>query len=160
MKLILSVITIVTSLSTMASASVCDSEKNGLLWANDQIISQYECQNAKTILCATKAVFGSDNEKYVVVAGSVNTDKGHSRINALAWISGGKEGSVSEDNSLLELTYTPVAAIIIDNHKFRYEFNLNKKSGAASYTEESKKTLSLSGWSTLVSENLNCNKIK
>lgn len=157
MKLILSVMFILTSFSTVAS--VCDTGKSGLLWENDKIISQYECKNAKTAICATKAVFGSDNTKYVTLAGSVNTNEGHSRVYALAWISGGKEGSVTESESLLELTYTPVAAIIIDEYKYRYEFNLNKKSGSASYTEESKKTFSLSRWSTKVSENLDCKKL-
>ncbi|MCM2351859.1 MAG: hypothetical protein NDI69_17730 [Bacteriovoracaceae bacterium] len=154
-----SAITIFFALFSLSSmAAICDNSR--LHWDNDQILEQFECQNAKTKLCSTKAIFGGDNNEYVVVSGQVDTDYGHPSVYVMVWYENDKEGRISEDRSFMELVYAPVPAIIIDNYKFRYEFILNKETGVASYTEESKKVLSFSGWKTSVSEKLVCKLIK
>lgn len=151
-------ILIIALFSLSSLASVCDNSR--LLWDTDQILAQYECQNAKTKLCVTKAIFGSYNNEYVVVTGRVDTDYGHPSVYLMGWYKDDKESRVLESRSFLELSYAPVPAIIIDNYKFRYEFILNKSTGAASYKEESKKVLSFSGWKTSVAEKLVCKSIK
>jgi hypothetical protein len=146
------------SVSFSSIASICGTENQKLLWHNDEIISQYECDNAKTKTCVSKAVWGYDNSQYVVLAGKVDTTIGHPVIYSFARVSGGKEGRVFETNQILGLIYTPSSIIILDSSKFRFTLVIDKNSGRAKYSEEFKKGY-ISAWQTSVSENLKCKKI-
>jgi hypothetical protein len=156
MKSILSMLAIVTSFSALAS--VCETESR-LSWDNDEVIIQYECRNAKTEVCFSKAIWGFDDAQYAVLAGKVETMQGRPSVYAFARAAGNKEGRIFETDQTLGLVSSPAPTIIIDSSKFRSTFVLDKNSGRAKYTQESKKLGLFTKWKTTVSENLVCTKI-
>lgn len=145
--------------SFSARASLCQS-KPRLLWDTDKIVSQYECRNEISTLCATKAIYGLHDAEYVVLSGQIGGHRGHATLYALVWTDGEGEGKYYENNSVIDFLAKPAPTIILDSHKFRYEFVLNKKTGEASYREEAKEVLSFSRWKTLVDQEFRCQKLQ
>jgi hypothetical protein len=156
MKSFLSLIILATSFSSLAS--VCETDSR-LSWHNDEVMVQYECSNAKTELCFSKAIWGFDDSQYAVLGGKVETNQGKPSIYALARVDGDRQSRIFETRETLGLVDSPTPTIIIDSFRFRHTFVLDKNSGRAKYTQESKKVGLFTKWKTNISENLNCKKI-
>ena len=137
---------------------ICRPEIITTLWPQDQISDQYECKNENTTICVTKARWKFDGAEYVSVRSSHGELDKYALINFLVRSVNDKYGKITENDLSLKMYFKPRPALIVDDFKLLHQFSLDKMSGLANYSLQTKKVMSLEKWKITFSEKLQCTK--
>ncbi|MBP9680728.1 MAG: hypothetical protein KBD76_04945 [Bacteriovorax sp.] len=151
--------TICFLLSLSSKASICGVENSRLVWTDDTIISQYECKNETTSLCASHAILLGDGIHYFVLAGARITDSNAEEMKSFILLPALGGDEFIEDDLFLIMQQIPEVPFLPNAKKLKTTFSLDKSNGQALYTVESRDFFSVNPWVTQVSEKFRCQNV-
>lgn len=160
MKFLFTIVYLLSSLNSYASnSSICGANNSRLAWVDDVIVSQYECQNERTTVCASQAILLGDGIQYFVLAGERKMESSVEEIKSFILLPAFGISKFFEDNSSLKMEQSPKATFVENSKKMKISFSLDKLTGEALYTVESRDLFPATPWLVLVSEKLHCQNI-